>query len=229
MAGTLSLTPLRDRPPERRYTTVMQLRRNRFVVRTPPAPPGARIGLLGGSFNPAHAGHLQVSEIARRRLGLTSVWWIVSPGNPLKRQSELAPFASRLIDARRITRARWIEVTGFEADLGSVYTVDTLAFLKARFPHVRFVWLMGADNLATMHRWRAWQSIGACMPMAVIDRPGWHLKALASPAARRFAHHRIAEAAARRTVDRRAPAWVMLTGPLSTLSSTAIRAARLKT
>ena len=202
------------------------MRRHRFAVRTPPAPPGVRIGLLGGSFNPAHAGHRRLSEIARRRLGLHRVWWMVSPGNPLKPTAELAPLATRLAEARRIANARWIEVTAFEADLGSVYTFDTLTFLRARYPRAEFVWLMGADNLATMHRWRAWSRIAETLPMAVIDRPGWHLRALASPAARRFAGHRISEASARKVVAADPPVWTMLTGPLSTLSSTAIRAVR---
>ena len=206
----------------------MSLNRNRFAVRTPPAPPGARIGLLGGSFNPAHSGHRQVSEIARRRLGLTRVWWIVSPGNPLKSHAELAPLPTRLAEARRVAGSGWIEVTAFEADLGSVFTVDTLDFLKARYPQVQFVWLMGADNLTTMHHWRSWRRIATLMPIAVIDRPGWHLKALASPAARGFARQRAPASSAGCIVTTRAPAWVILTGPLSTLSSTVIRASRNK-
>lgn len=197
-----------------------------FAVTTPAAPPGARIGLLGGSFNPAHDGHRQISEIARRRLGLAAVWWLVSPGNPLKSKGELAALGDRIAIARQVAAAPWIEVTGFEAALGSAYTVDTLQFLARRHPNTEFVWLMGADNLATLHRWRSWRQIAATFPMAVVDRPGWHLAALASPAARALARDRLPEAEARRLPELTPPAWVFLTGPLSSRSSSAIRAAR---
>ncbi len=195
-----------------------------FGIPTPPAPPGARIGLLGGSFNPAHAGHRQISEIARRQLGLDAVWWLVTPGNPLKDKRDLAPLVHRLDEARRVAAASWITATAFEAALGSPYTIDTLRFLKLRHPSAQFVWLMGADNLATMHRWRAWREIATTFPMAVVDRPGWHLRALSSPAARAFARAQLREANAAMLPQRASPAWVMLTGPLSPLSSTAIRA-----
>ncbi len=167
-----------------------------------------------------------MSEIARRRLDLDAIWWMVSPGNPLKDKRMLLPLSRRVEEARHVAAAPWIKVTAFEAGLGSPYTIDTLRFLSNRHRRAYFVWLMGADNLATMHRWRAWREIAAVFPMAVVDRPGWHLKALASPAARTFAPGRIAMADAATLPVRAAPAWVMLTGPLSPLSSTAIRANR---
>jgi nicotinate-nucleotide adenylyltransferase len=204
----------------------MQPRPSIFAVPTPPAPAGQRIGLLGGSFNPAHAGHRQMSEIARQRLRLDAVWWIVSPGNPLKDRRELASLTTRIAEARRIAAAPWITVTAFEARLGSPYTIDTLRFLKDRHRGCHFVWLMGADNLATLHRWRSWRSIAATFPMAVVDRPGWHLRAISSPAARAFARQRYTEETAAALPYATAPAWVMLTGPLSPQSSTAIRARR---
>jgi nicotinate-nucleotide adenylyltransferase len=193
-------------------------RRNAFSVRLPLALPGQRIGLLGGSFNPAHQGHRLISEIARKSLRLDAVWWIVSPGNPLKSHAELAPLATRTAEAQRVSGSPHIRVTDFEAALTSRYTVDTLAFLKQRLPHVRFVWLMGADNLATLHRWRRWRQIFALMPVAVVDRPGWHLKAVASHAARTQVSYRVAPQRTHR------PMWVLLTGQLSSQSSTALRA-----
>jgi nicotinate-nucleotide adenylyltransferase len=194
----------------------------RLLVRLPPVAEGRRIGLLGGSFNPAHAGHRQISDIARRRLRLDAVWWIVSPGNPLKAHGDLAPLAERLVVAQRVAGPH-IDVTTFEAELGSPYTAETLRFLRARAPRVRFVWLMGADNLAQLHRWRAWRRIATLMPMAVIDRPGWHLRALSSPAARALARHRTDPRDATGLATQLAPAWTYLTGPLSSRSSTALR------
>lgn len=192
-------------------------------VRVPYATPAQRIGLLGGSFNPAHAAHLLITETAIRRLGLDQVWWLVSPGNPLKSQKEQAPLGERVARARRLVRDARVRVTDFEAGLPTAYTASTLAFLRRRYPRQHFVWLMGADNLATVHLWRAWRTIFALMPVAVIDRPGWHFKALASPAARAFAAARVPADRAATLLSRRAPAWVFLSGPLSELSSTAIR------
>jgi nicotinate-nucleotide adenylyltransferase len=194
-------------------------------LRAPLAPPGARIGLLGGSFDPAHAAHRLISETARRKLGLDAVWWLVSPGNPLKTHRPSASLEQRVDHSRRVANARWIIPTGLEADLGTVYSADTIAALVRRFPQSHFVWLMGADNLAQFHRWRRWRDIQRMVPIAVIDRPGQHFYALASPAARAAARHRLPEADARRLPMTSAPAWVFLTGPLSPLSSTALRAA----
>ncbi|NWG45279.1 MAG: nicotinate-nucleotide adenylyltransferase, partial [Alphaproteobacteria bacterium] len=132
-----------------------------------------RIGLLGGSFNPAHAGHLHLSEIALARLGLHAVWWLVSPRNPLKAPQDLARLEARLASARAMARHPRIKVTDIEARLGTRYTVDTLAVLRRRHPGVRFVWLMGADNMVGFHRWRRWRAIAAALPVAVLARPGY--------------------------------------------------------
>ncbi len=195
----------------------------------PHAEAGQRIGLLGGSFNPPHPAHVLITEIALRRLALDEVWWLVSPGNPLKSRTGEAAQAHRMEQARRMATDTRIKVTGFESDLPTAYTAATLSFLKRRKPHVQFVWLMGADNLATIHRWRAWRTIFELMPIAVADRPRWRLKALASPAARAFSRYRVAEEKAVTLPAAPAPAWTFLTGPLSDLSSTAIRARRSNT
>jgi nicotinate-nucleotide adenylyltransferase len=201
----------------------------RITADPPHAAPGQAIGLLGGSFNPPHIAHRIISELVLRRLALAKVWWIVSPGNPLKRRTDAAPLAERLVLCRGIAKNPNIVVTGFEADLASPYTASTLAFLKARNPRVRFVWIMGADNLASIERWRCWREIFAMVPVAVVDRPGWRLKALASKAARAFADSRVPEAEARGLANRPPPAWTFLTGPLSRVSSTALRRAKWQT
>ena len=195
----------------------------RMRARPPVAGPGQVIGLLGGSFNPPHAAHRLISETALKRLGLDKVWWVVSPGNPLKQRNETAPLNERLRLCRSVANNRHIVVTDFEADLPSPYTASTLAFLKARSPLVRFVWIMGADNLATFDRWQRWREIFTMVPVVVVDRPGWRLKALASKAARAFASSRIPEREAGTLATRPPPAWTFLTGPLSHISSTAIR------
>lgn len=191
---------------------------------TPPhAAPGQLIGLLGGSFNPPHAAHRMISEAALKRLGLDRVWWIVSPGNPLKRRSEQAPLAERLVQCREVAKNPHIIVTDFEADLPTPYTASTLAFLKTRSPLTRFVWIMGADNLASFDRWQRWREIFTLLPIVVVDRPGWRMKALASKAARAFAGSRVPETEARTLSHMPPPAWTFLTGPLSHMSSTALR------
>jgi nicotinate-nucleotide adenylyltransferase len=195
----------------------------RIKAQPPLAAPGQAIGLLGGSFNPPHAAHRLVSEIALKRLGLAKVWWLVSPGNPLKRRSDAAPLAERVVLCRAVATNPHIEVTAFEADLPTPYTVSTLAFLKARSPLVRFVWIMGADNLADFDRWLRWREIFGLFPVAVVDRPGWRMKALASKAARAFASSRLPETEARMLAHTPPPVWTFLTGPLSQVSSTAMR------
>jgi nicotinate-nucleotide adenylyltransferase len=181
------------------------------------------IGLLGGSFNPAHEAHRLISETARKRLRLDKVWWIVSPGNPLKKHSDLAPLSQRLAQAREVAMSRHIIVTDFERDLPSPYTASTLAYLKASKPLVRFVWIMGADNLASFDRWQRWREIFTMVPIVVVDRPGWRLKALASKAAHTFAATRVSEADARVLTQAPPPAWTYLTSRLSVLSSTSLR------
>ena len=155
----------------------------------PPGPvaDGLVIGLLGGSFNPAHAGHLYVSDTARKRLKLDGVWWLVSPQNPLKSAAGMGDFAARLAGARRLAaRHPFIHVTGLEADIGTRFTYDTLKVLRQRFARVRFVWLMGSDNLDQFDRWRHWTAIPALVPVAVVQRPGSILAAMKAKAARRF-------------------------------------------
>jgi nicotinate-nucleotide adenylyltransferase len=182
-----------------------------------------RIGLLGGSFNPAHDAHRAVSLFALKRLRLDRVWWLVSPGNPLKDVSGLPDLAARISAAEKIADDPRIVVTGIEAELNTRYTVDTIAKLRQRFPRARFVWLMGADNLSQFSRWRDWQTIAALLPMAVIDRPSDSLRASASTAAHRLARYRLDEALANKLADCPAPAWVFLRGLKLPLSSTSLR------
>src|SRR5690606_10326285 len=152
---------------------------------------GLRVGLLGGSFNPAHAGHRHISLEALRRLKLDEIWWLVTPQNPLKPVCGTAPLDRRVAAARRVADHPRIRVTDIERRLGTRYTADTLAALTARFPRTRFVWLMGADNLAQIHRWRHWTRIFHTVPIAVLDRPTYSLKASGGVAARRFARYRV--------------------------------------
>lgn len=191
----------------------------------PTATRGQRIGLFGGSFNPPHEGHKLVSEIALRRLGLDQLWWLVTPGNPLKSTADLAALEQRLDACEALADDARVVVTDFEIALPTAYTAATLAFLKKRYPSTNFVWVMGADNLPRFHRWQHWREIFELMPVAVIDRPGWHLKAIASKAAQAFRASRWPERRATSIVGTPAPAWTLLTGPLSDQSSTALRAA----
>jgi len=186
--------------------------------------PGLRVGLYGGSFNPAHDGNAHVARTALRRLALDRVIWLVSPQNPLKAAEGTALLERRIEDARRHAPGRAMIVSGLEARLGSRYTIDTVRALKARFPGVRFVWIMGADNLASFHRWRGWTQIMREIPVAIVSRPGDALKSRLSPAARRFAQGRLPDTAARTLADRAPPAWIYLTAPLNHASSTALRA-----
>ena len=188
------------------------------------------VGLFGGSFNPAHDGHAHVAETALRRLGLDRVVWLVSPQNPLKDADESAPLAERMGSARAAARLATsgpaMVVSDFESRAGTQWTIDTLRALTARHPGVRFVWLMGSDNLASFHRWRGWTDIMRMMPVAVIARPGSELDSRTAPAAARFAAARVPAARARLLPDLPAPAWTYLTAPLNHRSSTALRAAR---
>ena len=192
-------------------------------VRAPLVMPGQRIGVMGGSFNPAHDGHRIVAETAVKRLRLDQLWWVVTPGNPLKSNAELPAQAARMSKARSYARGPHMKITGFEAELGTPYTAATLAFLKRRHAGIRFVWVMGADNLASFHRWQHWRAIARTMPIAVVDRPGWRMKALASPAAAALRSSRIPEARAARLPALTSPAWTFLTSRLSPLSSTTLR------
>ena len=203
---------------------VAVVREQGVIARTPPVQPGQRIGLLGGSFDPPHAGHVHISRWALRALGLDRVWWLVSPGNPLKDNGP-APIERRMAACRTLTTTRRIKVSDVERHLGSSYTADTLAWLARRHPGVRFVWLMGADNLAEFHRWARWRWIMTHFDVAVFARPGEQVQAGLSPAARTFARQRLPATAAPilGRGDRRGR-WAMLTGPMSDMSSTDLRA-----
>ena len=189
-------------------------------------PRGARIGLLGGSFNPAHEGHRQLSLEALKRLGLDEVWWLVSPQNPLKPAAGMAPMAERLADARARARHRRIRPSALESLLGTRYTADSLAALQARFPGIRFVWLMGADNLAQLASWQRWPQILHRVPVAVFDRAPYSVRAHAAKAARRFAQARVSERHAKRLAAMAPPAWTFLRQPLNAQSASRIRAQR---
>lgn len=200
-----------------------QLLRSAGLARLPPYAPGLRIGLYGGSFDPPHAGHRHVAEAAFKRLRLDRVWWLVSPGNPLKDRTGLPSAAERLRAVAGVARHPRMIASALETAIGARYTVETIRFLRVRCPGVRFVFILGADSFAHLHRWRAWREIAALVPLAVVDRPGWTARALLSPAARTLAARRIGEGDRLTLAQAKPPAWVFLTGPRSTLSSTALR------
>ena len=184
-----------------------------------------RTGLLGGSFNPAHRGHRRATIHAAQALGLDETWWLVSPGNPLKEGSDMAPLAARAASARLAARGLSIRVTAIEAELGTRYTVDTIRALRRRFPRRRFIWLMGADNLVQFHRWRSWREIAALVPIAVVHRPGYDDAVHAARAMgwlRRFVRP---AAKARHWAKWRTPALVLLRLPPDPTSATGLRAA----
>ena len=193
------------------------------MAHLPPFKSGMRIGLFGGSFNPPHEGHLLLARMALKRLGLDRIWWLVTPGNPLKTLSGLPPLAQRVAAARLLAQDPRIIVTGFEQDIGSRYTYDTLRYLRQRCSGVKFVWLMGADNLVQLHRWQRWRDIARAMPIAVIDRPGSTLRAASAPAAQALRSYRVAESDAKLLPDLGAPAFVFIHGRRSKLSSSALR------
>lgn len=195
----------------------------------PPNAPGMRIGLFGGTFDPPHLAHLGASLLALKRLKLDRVWWLVTPGNPLKNTSNLAPLSKRIEAARALTHHPRIDVTGLEALINTRYTYDTISWLIARCPRVRFVWIMGADNLRHFHRWQKWREIAKLVPIVVVDRLGPSLYAAASPAGQALGRSRIPEHDAATLPDRHAPAWTYLHGLKSALSSTALRALRRRT
>lgn len=179
------------------------------------------IGLLGGSFDPAHGGHVHVTREAMKRMGLDRVWWLVTPGNPLKPAGP-APLALRLARARAVMDHPRVVVCDLEARLGTRRTVETLARLQAIYPGVRFVWLMGADNLAQFHRWDRWREILRRVPVGVLARPGWGFAARLSVAARTFRSRQVGRG--ERLAGRKAPAWCFVNLPLDATSSSAIRA-----
>lgn len=193
------------------------------ALRIPHAEPGMAIGLFGGSFNPPHDGHVHASLLALKRARLDRVWWMVTPGNPLKDSGELESLENRIERCRALARHPHIDVTAFEAAFGTRYTEDTLSRLKRVRPRLDFVWIMGADNLASFHRWQNWRRIAKLMPIIVVDRPGSTLSFLNAPAAIALSRHRIDEEDSGLVSRMKPPAWVFLHGPRSSLSSTAIR------
>jgi len=189
----------------------------------PHPAPGQVIGLLGGSFDPAHDGHVAITKAALSRFGLDRVWWLVSPGNPLKSHGP-APLATRIAAARAIIAHPRVTITGIEAVLGTRHTAQTLRALRRRYPRNRFVWLMGADNLVQFHRWQDWRGIFRQVPVGVLARPGLPVAAGLAMAARAMARARLPGHAAATLGRHRLPAWCFVTLPLSDASSTAIRA-----
>ncbi len=210
------------RPRGSRFSVWLPPRRIRRAA--PKRSQRLKVGVLGGSFNPAHDGHREISLEALKRLDLDRVWWLVSPQNPLKDPGESAPYDARLAKAREVAAHPRIVVHDLEHRWQSYYTVQTVGLLHNRFADHAFVFLMGADNFATLHHWEAWTEIVEQIPIAVINRPGYRLAATASPAARRYGWARVPQSDAGALALMRAPAWTLLTVPLNPQSSTAIRA-----
>ena len=196
------------------------------MIRLPPHARGLRIGLFGGTFDPPHAAHRAACLLAMHRLDLDRIWWMVTPGNPLKDTRGLASLEKRIAAARALANHPRIVVTGVEAQMRTRYTYDTVRSLIARCPGVHFVWIMGADNLRSFHRWQKWRAIANLIPIAVVDRVGPSLYATGGTAAHALSRFRIREEAAKSLPRRRPPAWVFLHGLKSPLSSTALRALR---
>ena len=197
-------------------------------LRMPHVESGMAVGLFGGSFNPPHAGHVLLAEIALRRLNLDQLWWIVTPGNPLKSARELMPLKDRLAACEDMAQDKRIKVTAFETAHQIRYTADTLRLIKLKNPDVNFVWLMGADNLKNFHLWQRWRQIALTFPIAVIDRPGATLSYVSSIMAKTFDYARVDEEDAPVLPLKRAPAWTFIHGPRSSLSSSAIRKSKIK-
>ena len=189
---------------------------------------GMRVGLFGGSFNPAHEGHVHVAEQALIRLKLHQVWWLVTPGNPLKDHSILAPLAERLVACEAITPDPRMKITACEAAMNTRFTADTLNQISTCNRDVNFVWVMGADNLGQFHRWQRWRDIADMMPIAVVDRPGATMALHSAPTVQILRRNRVDEDDAARLATMRPPAWLFLHGPRNSLSSTALRAVRRK-
>ena len=209
-------------PPQR--TLVKSVTKPRASL--PPHAAGMKIGLFGGSFNPPHDAHRAVTLLAIKKLGLDRVWWLVTPGNPLKDSKALPPLAERIALAQALADYPRIDVTGVESVIGTKYSCDTIAWLQNECPGVRFVWIMGADNLKYFHRWKNWRNIFTMLPVAVVDRGGISLSATSGAAPMRFARARIPEIKAMTLPGREPPAWVYLHGVKSALSSTALRSAK---
>lgn len=189
----------------------------------PHAEAGNRIGIFGGSFNPPHSGHRMVARHAMKRLGLDQVWWLVTPGNPLKDHSQLAPLEERLRLTEKMADHPRMHVCAHEVVLGSPYTAKTLAMLKKKRPLLNFVWIMGGDNLLGFHRWQDWRKLMQTVPVAVVDRPGASLATLGAPMPKAFEHSRISEDDSFLLAHMKPPAWVFLHTALDETSSTILR------
>jgi nicotinate-nucleotide adenylyltransferase len=184
---------------------------------------GKRIGLLGGSFNPAHRAHRHISISALERLALDEVWWLVSPQNPLKSTDGMASLKTRIDSAQKVADDARIHVTDMETDLGTIYTIDTLRALLKRHAEHRFVWLMGADNFIQLPEWKDWREIFRLVPIAIFPRPTYSRRALSGKAARRFSKYRIPDSRAHRLADKKAPAWAFVSVKQDAISATLIR------
>ncbi|MCP4316584.1 MAG: nicotinate-nucleotide adenylyltransferase [Hyphomicrobiales bacterium] len=184
---------------------------------------GMTVGLFGGSFNPPHQGHVLVVDTVLRKLGLDQLWWIVTPGNPLKEHDDLAELSQRIRWSQDIVADPRVKITAFEAARNLHYTAETLRYVTSRNRNVNFVWVMGADNLAGFHHWQDWQFIANAVPIAIVDRPGSTLSYLSSIMAKTFGHARVDESDAAALAHMQPPAWTFIHGPRSPLSSTAIR------
>ncbi|MGL4404437.1 MAG: nicotinate-nucleotide adenylyltransferase [Notoacmeibacter sp.] len=193
-------------------------------LRFPATASGMTIGLFGGSFNPPHEGHRLVAETALKRLGLDQLWWMVTPGNPLKSTLELLPLARRIELSEAMYLGPRVKITAFEATYKVRFTADTLALIKARHQNINFIWVMGADNLKYFHHWQRWQKIAEMLPIAIIDRPGSTLSYVSSKMALTYDYARVDEDDAVSLGRLKAPSWTLIHGPRSSLSSSAIRA-----
>lgn len=205
-------------------TALLQLAKVRMRYRLPYASPGQRVGLLGGSFDPAHHGHVHITQEAMKRFGLDVVWWLVSPGNPLKQEGP-QPLDRRLDQARRLVSHPRILVTDIETQIGTRFTANTLDCLRRIYPSVRFTWLMGADNLHQFHKWQRWRDIMELMPVGVLARPGDRINARTSVAARVYRSSQVSGAASHTLGQAQTPAWCFVNVPMRSDSSSAIRAA----
>ncbi|MET1413430.1 nicotinate-nucleotide adenylyltransferase [Roseibium sp. HPY-6] len=192
-------------------------------LKLPHAEPGNRIGIFGGSFNPPHSGHKLVAETVIKRLGLDQVWWFVTPGNPLKSHADLAPLEMRLHMTSAVADHPRMKITAYETVLGTPYTAKTIMALRAKRPSLRFVWVMGADNLGSFHRWQDWRTIVGSIPVAIVDRPGASLSALWSPMAKAYEKYRLPEEDAKLLPDMKPPIWTFLHTALDRTSSTDLR------
>ena len=199
-----------------------------MILKAPPFGEGQRIGLFGGSFNPAHYGHYSVALYALKTLELDWVWWMVSPQNPLKDPSETGEYASRLAYTKTVARHPRFQVTDIEKQMASRTTAQTLRGIQPLLKRGKFVWIMGADSFANLHRWHDWLDIAETLPLAVLARPGFSLRALGGPAATRFSEAQLPTAAAPKLAGMKPPAWCFIPMPLRPESSTAIRMAKAK-